>query len=40
MGWLKNLFGGKRPSGKTIQQLEREVEQHLREAARKRNGGK
>lgn len=40
MGLLKKLFGSKRVSGKTVQQLEREVEQHLREAARKRNGGK
>lgn len=39
MGLFKRLFG-KRPSGKDIQQLEREAEQHLREAARKRNGGR
>lgn len=40
MGLLKRLLGGKRVSGKTLQQLEREVDNHLREAARKRKGGK
>lgn len=40
MGLLRRLFGGKRPSQKGIQRLERGAEQALREAARKRNGGK
>lgn len=40
MGLLRRLFGGKRVSQKDIQRLERGAEQALREAARKRNGGK
>jgi hypothetical protein len=40
MGLLKRLFGGKRPSGKDMQTLEREIERVLRDEARKRNGGK
>lgn len=40
MGLLRRLFGGKRGSQKDIQRLERGVEQALRDAARKRKGGK
>lgn len=40
MGILKRLFGGKRVSQKDLQRMERGVEEALREAARKRNGGK
>jgi hypothetical protein len=39
MNPLRWLFG-KRVSGKDIQRMERGVEDHLREAARKRKGGK
>jgi hypothetical protein len=39
MGLLKRLFG-KKVSQKDLQRMERGVEQALREAARKRNGGK
>lgn len=40
MGFFNLIFGRKRPSGKDIQRMERGAEQLLKDAARKRNGGK
>jgi hypothetical protein len=40
MGLLRRLFGRKKVSERDLQRMERGVEQVLREAARKRKGGK
>lgn len=40
MGIFRRLFGGQKVSERDLQRMERGVEQALREAARKRKGGK